>query len=77
MDKNNKLPTKKESKEIISLNPELYPELSITALEERLEMSCYINIGGCGCDGQCVGYVCVYESCVADCFTDGGGGNTS
>jgi len=76
MNKDSRLPQKKNNDEIISLNPELYPDLSITELEERLEMACWINFG-CSCEGGdcnyvCV-YVCVYESCVADCIGDGGG----
>ena len=43
-----KLPEVQEKKEIVSLNPELYSDLSIEELEERLEMGCYINV--CGCD---------------------------
>ncbi|MBU1097797.1 MAG: hypothetical protein KKB34_15040 [Bacteroidetes bacterium] len=72
MEKDKNLPSKTVDKEIVSLNPELYTDLSITELEERLEMSCYINFG-CGCEGQCVGYVCVYEGCIADCIADSGG----
>ena len=61
-----------KKKEIISLNPELHSDLSITELEERLEMGCYIDT--CGVDGDtCVGYVdtgggCVgyVNTCVAD-----------
>lgn len=49
------LPAKKKRKEISSLNKELYSDLSITALEERLEMGCYIF--SCDCNGACQTYV--------------------
>ena len=39
-------------KEIVSLNPELYEDLSIEQLEERLEMVCIINYG-CSVDCNC------------------------
>ena len=52
-----------KKKEIISLNPDLYSDLSITELEERLEMGCYIN--RCDIDGDvCVGYVDTGGGCV-------------
>ncbi len=63
-----------KKREIVSLNPELYEDLSIAELEERLEMGCYIDLCGvdevCGVDGQsCVGNVTC--TCAGDISTCG------
>ena len=59
----------------IELYPELYENLAIDALEERLEMlsyACYINIGcdvdECDCDSDC-GTDCT-GYCDLDCVGD-------
>ncbi len=62
-------PKKKNKKEIVSLNPQLYKDLSIEELEERLEMGCYIN----SCDVNCGSYsACEVDVCGADCNLCGG-----
>ena len=56
----------------IASYPELYEDLAVDALEDRLEMGCFINYG-CECDelDQCHGYceehTCEsYDSCSMD-----------
>lgn len=51
------LKPKQKGKEITSLNAKLHEDLSITALEERLEMGCYINACPTNGDNSCTGYV--------------------
>lgn len=60
-------------KEMVSLNPEFYPDLSIAELEERLEMACVANFWDYPCENECSAWVCIYENCLADCYSDGGG----
>ena len=60
----------------IASYPELYEDLAVDALEDRLEMWCLINFcgcndacgcdGACGCDDACVPYICeVNNTCGA------------
>ncbi len=62
-------PKKKNKKEIVSLNPQLYKDLSIEELEERLEMGCYINSCGDNCGTNST---CTTDICAADCNLCGG-----
>jgi hypothetical protein len=52
--------------EIVPLNQELYKDLSIDDLEQRLELDCWgINLCGAQCDTQCGAYCATL--CGAQC----------
>jgi hypothetical protein len=61
-----------KNQEIVPLNRELYSDLSIDELEQRLELGCWIWLCVCGgyneCDTQgCVAQVCVMQGFLGNC----------